>query len=267
MTVVAVVNQKGGVGKTTVALGLASAARHAKKRVLVIDLDPQSNATTGLGLWDVSRGMESVLGDGAHAKIDDVIVTSPWGSESENNVDLPAVSVAPATPGLAQAEHRLALDVIGAQDNLASALQQVSGSYDAIIIDCPPSLGLLTINALFAADRAVIVAEPAAWSSDGVAQILQNIERIAERRGGKPDVGALVINRLGRTRDGEYWYRELLDTYPHLVTRPPIKLRAAVAESAAQSMPIHELTRDGAAEAATEFSRIAARIFEWNSNE
>lgn len=267
MTVVAVVNQKGGVGKTTVALGLASAAREAKKRVLVIDLDPQSNATTGLGLWDVQQGMESVLGDGAPLGINDVIVKAAWGEGSANHIDAHRVSVAPATPGLAQAEHRLALDVIGAQDNLAEALKQLDQQWDVIIIDCPPSLGLLTINALFAADRAVIVAEPAAWSSDGVAQILRNIERIAERRGGKPDVGALVINRLGRTRDGEFWYRELLDTYPGLVARPPVKLRAAVAEAAAQSMPIHELTRDGASEAASEFTRIAAHIFEWNTNE
>jgi chromosome partitioning protein len=168
-----------------------------------------------------------------------------------------AVDVAPSSPRLAQREHQLAMDVIGAQDRLAVAAEGLVDDYDEVIIDCPPSLGLLTVNALFAADRVLIVAEPAAWSSDGVEQILRNIGRIAERRGGRPAVAGIVVNRLGRTRDATYWDGQLRELHPDLVIEPSVRLRAAVAEAAAQSSPVHGLTRDGAAEAAAEFDELA----------
>jgi hypothetical protein len=152
------------------------------------------------------------------------------------------------------------MDVIGAQDRLAMAMQGVVERFDDVLIDCPPSLGLLTVNALFAADRVLIVAEPAAWSADGVEQILRNIERIAERRGGQPSIAGIVVNRLGRTRDANYWDGQLRELHPDLVVGPAIRLRAAVAEAAAQSTPVHALTRDGAPEASSEFDALAAAL-------
>ena len=117
------------------------------------------------------------------------------------------------------------MDVIGAQDRLAVALSGVVDDVDDVIIDCPPSLGLLTVNALFAADAVLIVAEPAAWSADGVEQILLNVSRIAERRGGRPEVAGIVVNRLGRTRDAAYWAGQLAETHPSLVIEPAVRLR------------------------------------------
>ncbi|MEZ5237927.1 MAG: AAA family ATPase [Microthrixaceae bacterium] len=170
--------------------------------------------------------------------------------------------VVASSPRLAQVEHQLVSDVIGAQDRLAGVLGDVADRYDEVIIDCPPSLGLLTVNALFAADRVVVVTEAAAWSSDGVAQILRNVERIAERRGGRPAVAGIVLNRVGRTRDAGYWAGEIAAAHPDRLVEPHVKLRAAVAEAAAQAVAIHALSRSGALEAIAEFDALAAELFE-----
>ena len=256
MAVTAVVNQKGGVGKTTVTLGLAAAGAALGRRILVVDLDPQANATTGLGVWNATTTIDAVLEVESPGSAASAITPSGW--------DLGAgtpVHVVASSPALAQREHQLAMDVIGAQDRLSVALEGVASRYDEVLIDCPPSLGLLTVNALFAADRVVVVAEPAAWSSDGVDQILRNIGRIAERRSGRPELAGIVVNRLGRTRDASYWATQLADSHPGKVLDPPVRLRAAIAEAAAQSLPVTGLTRAGSAEAVEEFTALYRRLF------
>jgi chromosome partitioning protein len=151
---------------------------------------------------------------------------------------------------------------LGAQGRLATALGDGAGSdHQLVLIDCPPSLGLLTVNALFAADLVLVVTEPGAWAVDGVARMFQTIERIRLRRSdGRPGLVGIAVNRLGRTRDGRYWSGQLEEAYPGRCL-PPIRLRAAVAEAAAHSLPIHALgRRPGAAEAAAEFEVLLDRI-------
>lgn len=254
MVSIAVVNQKGGVGKTTVSLGLASAAAHAGLRVLVIDLDPQANSTSGLAVWDPTETVDDALASDRPGVVRQLAIKSGWTVDADGVVP----DVVASSPGLAAREPQLVTDPIGAQDRLAVAMQGVD--HDLVILDCPPSLGLLTINGLFAADLALIVTEPAAWASDGVEQIQRTVSRVSQRRGGALRIAGIAVNRLGRTRDARYWHDQLIETYGEMVL-PAIHLRAAVAEAAAQSLPIHGLgPRPGAPEAAAEFDELLSRI-------
>ncbi len=252
MAVIALVNQKGGVGKTTTALGLASAAWTRQVPSLVIDLDPQGNATTGLGLWQPAATVDEALESDRPGIIEDLALASRWPDGN----GLPPRIVA-STPALAGRERQMLSDTVGAQDRLRVAL---SGHQSLVLIDCPPSLGLLTINALFAADAALVVTEPSAWASDGVSEILRTIDRVAARKPAGLTVAGVAVNRLARTRDSRYWHEQLIADHGRLVL-PPVRLRAAVAEAAARSLPIHALPpRRGAAEACAEFDEIYDRV-------
>ena len=252
VAVIALVNQKGGVGKTTTALGLASAAWARRLLSLVIDLDPQGNATTGLGVWELGATVDEALESDRPGIVEDLAVTSGWPDDK----GLPPRLV-PSTPALAGRERLMLSDPVGAQDRLRVAL---SGHQGLVLIDCPPSLGLLTINALFAADTALVVTEPSAWASDGVTEILRTIDRVASRKPAGLAVSGVAVNRLARTRDSRYWHEQLIADHGRLVL-PPVRLRAAVAEAAARSLPIHALPpRRGAAEACAEFDQIYDRV-------
>ena len=247
--VLTLVNQKGGVGKTTVALGLAASAWARQVDCLVIDIDPQGNATTGLGVWNPPFSIDHALAEERPGSIASLRATSSWPTEGGR-----PPSVVPATPALAAREPQLMTDPIGANNRLAVALEGVN--HDIVIIDCPPSLGLLTVNGLFAADQALIVTEPGAWASDGVNQILRTVERISARRTAPLTVAGVVVNRMGRTRDARYWNEQLRTDHGSMVL-PAIRLRAAVTEAAANSLPIHALgARPGAPEAAAEFDTL-----------
>ena len=254
VAVIALVNQKGGVGKTTTALGLASAAWARRLPSLVIDLDPQGNATTGLGVWAPAATVDEALESDRPGIVEDLAVPSGWPDDK----GLPP-RIVPSTPALAGRERQLLSDPVGAQDRLRVAL---SGNQSLVLIDCPPSLGLLTINALFAADAALVVTEPSAWASDGVSEILRTIDRVASRKPSGLSVSGVAVNRLARTRDSRYWHEQLIANHGSLVL-PPVRLRAAVAEAAARSLPIHALPpRRGAAEACAEFDEIYDRVID-----
>lgn len=269
----AIVNQKGGVGKTTVTLGLAAALSADARSVLVVDLDPQANATTGMGVWQSDSTIADVLGAEEPGSIGRCVIEDVWGAATGDGDDddgeketLPVerprgrVDLAVGSPSLARLEHELATDPIGGGDRLATVLGGAVDRYDHVFVDCPPSLGLLTVNALFAADDVVIVAEPAAWSVDGVAQILRNVRRVAARRSGSPRVRGVAVNKLARTRDSGHWDRQIRSENPDLVVGPPVRLRAVVAEAAAQALPITAMTRSGAAEAVAELTALAEAL-------
>jgi chromosome partitioning protein len=255
MVAIAIANQKGGVGKTTVTLGIAEVAADLGLKVLVVDCDPQANCTAGFGidLDNESLSLAEILADEIQINADnfsDYIHTSSWASGKNSQI-----KVICSSHSLAKVESLLASDPIGSCDRLERALEQVKNQFDLILFDCPPSVGLLTINALFASDEVLIVSAPSAWSSDGVESFNQNVLRIASRRQGKPSISGIVVNNVGRTRDGKFWESDLVEKYKDAVIS--VSSRAAIAEASAMSSPISELgSRPGAKEAYNEFREV-----------
>jgi chromosome partitioning protein len=164
--VVSLANQKGGVGKTTTAINLGASLAACERRVLIVDLDPQANATSGVGLSKTEeRSMYPVMVDGM--PIREVIVPT----------ELPTLHVAPSSVDLVGAEIELR-DEIGREYNLRKALQTLDGEYDYILIDSPPSLGLLTINGLTAANSVLVPMQCEYFALEGISQLLRTVERV-----------------------------------------------------------------------------------------
>ncbi len=166
--IVSLANQKGGVGKTTTAINLAASLAACERKILLVDLDPQANATSGVGLSKNERAsMYPVMVDGMNIK--DII----------RETELPNFHVAPSSVDLVAAEVELS-DAIGREFHLRRALVPVANDYDYILIDSPPSLGLLTVNGLTAAQSVLVPMQCEYFAIEGVAQLLNTIERVRD---------------------------------------------------------------------------------------
>ncbi|OZD70553.1 cobalamin biosynthesis protein CobQ [Rhodococcus sp. 06-1059B-a] len=187
--VLAFCNQKGGVGKTTSVFHLAYAAAKASMRVLVIDMDPQGNLSTVLARDLLARddvGAADVLSESSTATIDDAVVNTIWAG-----VEL--VPTVPENESLAYVRDQLVIAGAGRERRLRDAIELVGDNYDVVLIDCPPSLDLLTINALVAADKAVVVSQSALFSANGLARLRRTIDAV--RRSYNPQLellGAMI---------------------------------------------------------------------------
>lgn len=256
MHTVAILSLKGGVGKTTVALGLASAARRRSLRTLVIDLDPQGNATASLDPAPPDSGLADVLDTPRSAVVHAAITSSSWNDDLDvlvGSADLDMRNE--AGPGGRRLDHlSVALDEL-------HAIPRGGAPYDLVILDCPPSLGRLARSALVAADAAVLVTEPTMYSVTGAQRGLEAIEKVRQQHNPELRPAGVVVNRL-RLRSYEHQFRvaELRESFGQLIMPTAIPDRIAVQQAQGACTPIHEWNTPGAAEIALAFNMILARI-------
>ena len=187
MTVIALANQKGGVGKTTTAINLGAALAKLGQRVLIFDFDPQANSSAGLGIRTQGQTTYDVVIGGAHAK-DVAVETSVAG-----------LMLVPATPALAGADVEL-VPMMAREFRLKRALDAVRGSYDYVLIDCPPSLGLLTVNALTAADEVIVPVQCEYLALEGLGQLTATLELVRRNLNSSLKLRGLLLTMFdGRT--------------------------------------------------------------------
>jgi chromosome partitioning protein len=236
--VIAIVNQKGGVGKSTTAVNLGASLALMGRRVLVVDIDPQGNTTTGVGIdkRSVERDVYNILLH--HVPVADVTLPT----EVEN------LAIVPATLNLAGAEVEL-VSVMQRENRLKSALSSVLREYDDILIDCPPSLGLLTINALTAANEVIIPVQAEYYALEGLSQLVAIVRRIKE--GLNPELtirGVLITMFDGRTKLATEVLEEVHRYFPDRVfqTQIPRNIRLSEAPSYGKPAVLFDVKSRGA---------------------
>jgi chromosome partitioning protein len=226
LSVLVVTNQKGGVGKTTTAISLGAALVERRERVLILDLDPQANATSGLGVSKaLPNGMYGVL-------LKERPLAEAIVSTMVEGLDLVA-----SGPAMAGAEVEL-VPLMAREYRLRHALRNVRG-YDVVIVDCPPSLGLLTINALAAGDDVVIPVQCEYYALEGLAQLLTTIEAVRGTLNERLEVLAIVLTMEDRrNRLSVQVTEEVRRHFPQLIAQTRIPRTVRLAEAPSHGLPI-----------------------------
>jgi cellulose biosynthesis protein BcsQ len=222
--IAALLNQKGGVGKTTVTLGLASAAAQAGHRVLVVDLDPQGSSTWVLG-HDPNADRPSAADVLGPNRAPANILMSHWGLE---------IDLIPSSPSLQDHE-------AGKPKRLRRALRHVADQYDAVLIDCPPSLGNLTMSGLIAADLALIVVEPAALGLRGIGAVADAVDEVWNTHNADLELAGVIVNKVPPiSGEADRRYDELARIVGRkTIWQPSIPQRVIVNQAIGERRSIH----------------------------
>ncbi|MBQ0037734.1 MAG: ParA family protein [Clostridiales bacterium] len=223
--IVAIVNQKGGVGKTTTCVNLTAALKAAGKRVLLCDFDPQANSTSGMGVdKSVSNGVYDVLINGV--KPEQVLVTTPYGD------------VLPSSKALAGAGIEM-IEMDKRQFLLKAALDEVGDRYDYMMIDCPPSLELLTLNALCAADSLIVPVQGEYYALEGLSDLMNTVRIVRRKMNPRLEIEGVLLTMFdGRTNLALQVAQEVKRFFPGKVYSTVIPRNVRLSEAPSHGKPI-----------------------------
>lgn len=246
--IIAITNQKGGVGKTTTAINLSAALAEANQHVLLVDFDPQANATAGLGL-ELDDNDKTVIDAMENKSMTDKIIFK----DVKNNLDILAGDVE-----LSSLESEL-VDNKDKESELKKTLDNVKDNYDFIIIDCPPAVGILTVNALVASDACIVPVQCEYFSLEGLNQVLNVIDLVRQGMNPKLKIEGLLFTMYdARTRLAQDVVKGVKDTLKERVFETMIPRNVRLAEAPSNGMSILEY--EGASIGADRYRKLASEI-------
>ncbi len=248
MRVIAIANQKGGSAKTTTAINLGAALARRGKKVLLIDMDPQANATIGFDVkaHELKNSIYHVLVGPAGVPLDSVIISVG------RNLD-----IAPSDIGLSGAELELANE-IGRETRLSHSIHKMKRRYDYVLVDCPPSLGLLTFNCLVAADEVLVPVEMSFFALQGLGKLLQLVEIIRERLDHRIDFRAVATMFDRRNNICKEIFSNLKENFGEKVLDTAINVNVKLKEAASKG--VHIFDYDGKSRGAQDYEALAREI-------
>ena len=250
MKIIAICNQKGGVGKTTTSINLAASLAHLKKKVLLIDTDPQANATSGIGVDknEVEKSIYDILVD--EVDINEVIKHSAY-----ENLD-----VVPSSIALAGAEVEL-VSAISREQRMKNAISEIKEQYDYVVIDCPPSLGLITLNSLTAADGVVIPVQTEYYALEGLSQLMNTFNIVRKHLNSKLDIfGVLLTMTDSRTNISNQVAEEVRNHFKDKVFETVIARTVRLSEAPSFGEPIIEYAKNS--NGAKQYLALAREVIE-----